>query len=446
MNLTIIGCGYVGLVTGACFAEMGNRVNCVEIDPVKLARLQTGEVPFYEPGLQEMMSKNIRAKRLSFTHNIEAAIDGTSICFIAVGTPSRPDESADLSYVFEVAHAIGRCVKQSLIVVTKSTVPVGTAEQIRGIIANELARRGRTDIPFEMASNPEFLKEGSAIEDFMKPDRVIIGADSDTTGQSIKQLYEVFVRNQRPVLLMDVKSAEMAKYAANAMLATRISFMNEIARLCDATGADIENVRQGIGSDRRIGSAFLYAGTGYGGSCFSKDVPELIVTGANHGLAMEVCRAVEAVNQRQKKILVDLVVRRFGENLAGRHFAVWGLAFKPHTDDMRGAPSLNVIRGLIKRGATIAAYDPVATAQAQSLLADVADSIQYHDNALDVLQNADAAVLVTEWFEFRQIDFAAVMERLKSPILFDGRNQYSPAKMKQQGIEYYCIGRAAHEK
>ena len=441
MNLVMIGCGYVGLVTGVCFADMGNRVVCVEVNEGKLSRLVNGEVPFYEPGLQELMTKNVQAKRLFFTQNIAEAIKEAAICFIAVGTPPQEDQSADLTYVFEAARSIGRHVQKELLVVTKSTVPVGTAAKVRAIIDEELKDRQREDIKVDLASNPEFLKEGTAIDDFMKPDRVIIGADTDQTAQIMKQLYEAFVRNQHPVLIMDVKSAEMTKYAANAMLAARISFMNEIAHVCDAAGADIENVRLGIGSDRRIGQSFLYAGAGYGGSCFSKDVPELIVTGRKFGVPMDLCRAVEAVNNRQKAYLIELVTRRFSNDLTGKHFAIWGLAFKPHTDDMRGAPSLTVIRGLVERGATVAVYDPVAISAAQVLLADCGNSLQYCDNSLDVLQNADAVLLLTEWREFRQIDFSSVVARLKSPIVFDGRNQYSTVQMKKFGIEYYCIGR-----
>ncbi|TWH47605.1 UDP-glucose/GDP-mannose dehydrogenase family protein [Sporomusa sp. KB1] len=444
MNICVIGTGYVGLVTGTCFAEMGNKVWCVDVDTEKIARLKSGILPIYEPGLKELVMKNVAEERLAFSTQLEEGLKDAVVCFIAVGTPPGEDGSADVSYVLDAASNIGATMNKYLIVVNKSTVPVGTADKVKNIIKQQLTVRAQADLEFDVVSNPEFLKEGAAVADFMRPDRVVIGTDNVRTAELMKQLYEPFSRNQQPILIMDIKSAEITKYAANAMLATRISFMNEIAQLCDKVGGDIANVRLGIGSDSRIGMQFLYAGSGYGGSCFPKDVKELVSTGCKNGIAMDVVSAVEAVNERQKYYLVDMVKKRFGEALNGRRFALWGLAFKPQTDDMREAPSITIIKSLIDMGATIQAYDPEAIEQAKTVLGDYAASITYSKDMLEAVQNADALLVVTEWRQFRQPDFVEIKSKMNQPVIFDGRNQYRTEQMARLGFEYYCIGRSCY--
>ena len=440
MKICVVGTGYVGLVTGTCFAEMGHKVCCVDADAAKVIQLQAGESTLSEPGLKDLVQANLQARRLRFTTELPEGLKDAAICFIAVGTPSLPDGSTDVSMVMAVATEIGRCLKQELIVVNKSTVPVGTTEQVAARVRQELVARGLEKLTVEVVSNPEFLKEGEAVEDFMKPDRIVIGADSPHAIEQMRELYEPFVRNQHPVLIMDVRSAEMTKYAANAMLALRISFMNEISVLCEKAGGDIAQVRSGIGSDLRIGMDFLNAGVGYGGSCFPKDVRELIHLGDKLGLPMEIVQAVDRVNERQKQQFADRVSAYFGEDLSGRKLAVWGLAFKPLTDDMREAPSLVVLRQLAAKGACFAAYDPQAVAQARRLFA--ADfPIQYSQDMMEALDGADALLLLTEWRQFRRPDFQEMKQRLKQAVIFDGRNQYNPRQLRQQGFEYFCIGR-----
>jgi UDPglucose 6-dehydrogenase len=440
MKICVVGTGYVGLVTGTCLAETGNTVWCVDADEAKINNLQLGKLPIYEPGLKEIVERNVKEGRLHFLVDIGPALENALFCFIAVGTPADIDGAADLSQVCDAARMIGSNMLHYLIVINKSTVPVGTAEKVREIILQELSSRDLT-IEFDVVSNPEFLKEGVAIEDFMRPDRVVIGTDNIRTAELMKQLYEPFVRNQHPILVTDIKSAEITKYAANAMLATRISFMNEIARLCDQVGADIASVRKGIGTDRRIGMQFLYAGTGYGGSCFPKDVKELISTGRKHGLDMEIVTAVDRVNEWQKKYLVEMILKKYGEDLTGKRFAVWGLAFKPQTDDMREAPSVVIIQSLVSMGATITAYDPEAVEQAEKVLAREVGRLRYTGCMMDALDDADALLLITEWRQFQQPDFAEMKRRLHKPVVFDGRNQYEPGQMTKLGFEYYCIGR-----
>ena len=445
MRICIIGTGYVGLVTGTCFSEMGNQVTCVDISQDKINMLKAGEVPIYEPGLKELISSNQKNNRLTFTTNLEEGIKSALCIFIAVGTPPGEDGSADLQYVLQVARNIGDLIDGYTIIINKSTVPVGTAEKVRQTITEQLQRRNMGHIEFDVVSNPEFLKEGSAIEDFMRPDRIIIGTDNVRTAELMKQLYEPFVRNEHPIHIMDIKSAELSKYAANAMLATRISFMNEIAKLCDKVGADVASVRIGIGSDSRIGMPFLYAGIGYGGSCFPKDVKALIRTGEDFDIPMDVIQAVEKVNECQKLYLVDMIVQKYGNNLNGKVFGVWGLAFKPQTDDMREAPSVAIINQLIQHGAQVVAYDPEAIEQAKVIFKHIStDKLQFVSDKQDVLLNANALLLLTEWREFRQTDLQAVKREMAEPVIFDGRNQYDPVKMKELGFEYYCIGRNKH--
>ncbi|SFM05326.1 UDP-glucose dehydrogenase family protein [Pelosinus propionicus] len=441
MNICVIGTGYVGLITGTCFADMGNKVWCVDIDAQKIKKLKQGKIPIYEPGLQELVTKNMQEGRLEFTSAIKDGIKDALFCFIAVGTPTGIDGVADISAIQAVANKISINMDKYLIIVNKSTVPVGTASQIRNIIKEQLKARKREDLEFDIVSNPEFLKEGAAIEDFMHPDRIVIGTDNIRTAELMKQLYEPFVRNQNPILIMDITSAELTKYAANAMLATRISFMNEMARLCDQVGGDIAHVRLGIGTDRRIGMPFLYAGAGYGGSCFPKDVKAIINTGSENGVSMDIIAAVEKVNENQKYYLVEMLLKRFGEDLTGKKFGVWGLAFKPQTDDMREAPSIVIIRELLFRGATVTAYDPEAIEQAKKVFADCEQHIQYVDDSKKAIQNVDALIVITEWRQFRQPDLNELKCHMKSPIIFDGRNQYKPNIMKENGFEYYCIGR-----
>ncbi|WP_082079917.1 UDP-glucose dehydrogenase family protein [Cupriavidus basilensis] len=454
MKITIIGSGYVGLVTGTCLAELGNDVLCLDLDATKIEMLNAGEVPIYEPGLKELIERNHAAGRLRFTSDIEASVSFGDIQFIAVGTPPDEDGSADLRYVLAAARNIGRYMTTPKIVVDKSTVPVGTGTQVSECIAAQLQERGLPALDFAIVSNPEFLKEGAAIEDFMRPDRIVIGTDAGPAGQkardTMRALYAPFTRNHDRILNMDIASAEFTKYAANAMLATRISFMNELANLADVVGADIELVRQGIGSDPRIGYSFLYAGTGYGGSCFPKDVQALEHTAAEHGQTPRILAAVEAVNHDQKRILVQKIIGHYGEDLSGLTFALWGLAFKPNTDDMRAAPSRVIIKELLARGASVRAFDPVAMEEARHAIhADLANEgtaaarIHFAVDQAAALQGANALIVVTEWKSFRSPDFTAIAAALREPVIFDGRNLYEPAELSQLGFTYYGIGRKA---
>lgn len=444
MNIAIVGAGYVGLVAAACFAETGNIVWCVDQNVTKIQNLQAGIMPIYEPGLQELVDKNKREGRLHFSSDLEPALEKALVCFLAVGTPPGADGSSDLTEVYSVAGEIGRLLDHGLIVVNKSTVPVGTADAVRRIIGEKLAERGKDRLKCDVVSNPEFLKEGAALDDFLRPDRVVVGTDNDSAAEVMRQLYEPFLRNQHPLLIMDIKSAEMTKYAANAMLATRISFINEIARLCDKVGADILSVRQGVGTDSRIGMQFLYAGAGYGGSCFPKDVQQLIHMGGKNGLEMEIVKAVERVNEKQKYYLVEMISRYFGNNLSNKKFAVWGLAFKPQTDDMREAPAAVIINALVRAGASVRAFDPEAVRQAREVLAGCAQSVHYVEHMMEALNDADALILITEWRQFRQPDFQEMKRRMRQPLIFDGRNQYDPNRLSDLGFEYYCIGRGHH--
>ena len=441
MKITVVGTGYVGLVTGACLAEMGNHVLCLDVDTDKIAALRQGVIPIYEPNLEDMVRRNAAAQRLEFTTDTDRAVAHGTLQFIAVGTPPDEDGSADLRHVIAAAEAIGARMTDYKVVIDKSTVPVGTAERVREVVAAALARRG-VAVDFAVVSNPEFLKEGAAVNDFMRPDRVVIGADDERAVLLMRALYSPYVRNRDRVLVMDVKSAEFTKYAANAMLATRISFMNELARVAEVVGADIELVRQGIGSDPRIGTQFLYAGCGYGGSCFPKDVKALIHSGGQAGHELKLLKAVEAVNETQKRVLADKVVARFGADLTGRRFALWGLAFKPGTDDLREAPSRVLIEQLTQRGAEIVAYDPVAMDEARRVMS-LQPRLRYAESASAALAGADALVIVTEWKEFRSPDFDAIRHSLREPVVFDGRNLFEPALMKTLGIEYHAIGRGA---
>ncbi len=441
MKVTIFGAGYVGLVTGACLSEMGNHVVCVDVDARKIERLQRGEIPIHEPGLDALVQRNAAAGRLQFTQDTAAAVAHGTLQIIGVGTPPDEDGSADLQYVLAVARSIGRLMTDYKVVIDKSTVPVGTADKVRSAIAEELAARG-VPLDYAVVSNPEFLKEGAAIDDFMKPDRIVVGSDDARATLLMRALYAPFMRNHERLVVMDVKSAEFTKYAANAMLATRISFMNELARLADRVGADIEWVRKGIGSDPRIGTHFLYPGTGYGGSCFPKDVKALIRTARDHGVPLRVLQAVEDANEAQKMILVERVVQRYGDDLAGRTFALWGLAFKPNTDDMREAPSRVVIGELLARGASIRAYDPVALAEAARIFG-VTPGLTLVNSAMAAVQGADALLIATEWREFRTPDFDALKAALRQPLVLDGRNLYEPALMAAMGIDYVAVGRGA---
>jgi UDPglucose 6-dehydrogenase len=439
MKITVIGTGYVGLVSGTCLADVGNDVLCLDLDAAKIRTLNEGGIPIYEPGLEAMVSRNVAAGRLRFTTDIEAAVAHGVIQFIAVGTPPDEDGSADLKYVVAAARNVGRHMADYKVVVDKSTVPVGTADKVREAIAEELLARA-ANLDFSVVSNPEFLKEGAAVDDFMKPDRIVVGADDPRAIELMRELYAPFQRNHERLIVMDVKSAELTKYAANAMLATRISFMNELANLAEKLGADIELVRKGIGSDPRIGFHFLYPGVGYGGSCFPKDVQALIRTAQDAGQNLQVLQSVEAANEAQKSVLTGKITRRLGENLHGKIFALWGLAFKPNTDDMREAPSLVLIAGLLERGASIRAYDPVAVHEAKRILGDDA-RISYAETPMDALDGTDALVIVTEWKEFRSPDFAAIKAKLKTPVIFDGRNLYEPSAPRKAGLEYFAIGR-----
>jgi UDPglucose 6-dehydrogenase len=439
LKITVTGTGYVGLVSGACLAEVGNDVLCLDLDAEKIRILESGGIPIHEPGLLEMVARNRAAGRLRFTTNVAEAVEHGLLQFIAVGTPPDEDGSADLQYVVAAARAIGRHMNGYKVVVGKSTVPVGTADRVRTTIQEELVARGlKTE--FSTVSNPEFLKEGAAVEDFMRPDRIIVGAEDAQAIDLMRQLYAPFQRSHERLIVMDVRSAELTKYAANAMLATRISFMNELANLAEKLGADIELVRQGIGSDPRIGYQFLYPGCGYGGSCFPKDVQALNRTARDAGGDLRVLNAVEAANEFQKGVLGHKIVGQFGETLSGRRFAIWGLAFKPNTDDMREAPSRRVIADLLARGANVSVYDPVAMDEARRIFG-AEPRIDYAESPADALQGADALVIVTEWKEFRSPDFDEMKRRLKAPLVFDGRNLYDPAAMRAAGIDYHAIGR-----
>ena len=440
MKVTVVGTGYVGLVSGTCLAEVGNDVLCLDVDPEKIRILKEGGIPIFEPGLLDMVKRNVAAGRLRFTTDVAEAVAHGTIQFIAVGTPPDEDGSADLQYVTAAARSIGKHMTDFKVVVDKSTVPVGTADKVSAAIAEELAARG-VPLEYSVVSNPEFLKEGAAVDDFMRPDRIVIGADNERAVDLMRALYAPFQRNHERLIVMDVRSAELTKYAANAMLATRISFMNELANLAEKLGADIEHVRQGIGSDPRIGYHFLYPGCGYGGSCFPKDVQALQRTARlDAGIELKVLNAVEEANDDQKRVLTAKVKARFGNDLKGRKFAVWGLAFKPNTDDMREAPSRYLLADLFEAGATVSAYDPVAMHEAQRVFANE-PRLSYAENPMAALDDADALIIVTEWKEFRSPDFAAVKVKLKQPVIFDGRNLYEPKTPRSFGIEYFAIGR-----
>jgi UDPglucose 6-dehydrogenase len=431
MNICVIGTGYVGLVVGTCFAETGNRVTCVDIDEAKIQGLRKGKVPIYEPGLEELIARNAEEGRLFFSTDLGEAVRKAKVCFIAVGTPPGEDGSADLRHVLSVARTIGENLNDYKVIVNKSTVPVGTAQKVRAEIEKH------TKVEFDVVSNPEFLKEGAAIDDFMMPDRVVIGSSSQRATDVMQELYAPFLRTGKPILVMDTASAEMTKYAANAMLATRISFMNEMAQICERVGADVNEVRKGIATDSRIGFPFLFAGIGYGGSCFPKDVRALWKTAEEHGYHPRIIEAVEEVNRAQKSILFEKIKKHFGGSLKSKHLAVWGLAFKPKTDDMREAPSVVLIKLLLEAGATITAFDPEAMREAQRVL----DSqVRYAPNALAALEGADALILVTEWNEFRQVDVEEIKRLLKQPVLFDGRNIFVPSRMRNVGFTYYGVG------
>ncbi len=441
MNLTVIGTGYVGLVSGTCFAEMGNTVTCVDIDHKKIDNLKKGVIPIYEPGLEAMVKRNVQNNTLHFSTNLSAHLNKCEVAFIAVGTPMGQDGSADLQYVLQVATEIGRSMQHPLIIVDKSTVPVGTADKVKTTIQKELDKR-KVSLDFSVVSNPEFLKEGDAINDFMKPDRVVIGADKEEAAIKMRTLYSPFFRSSVDRLItMDVRSAEMTKYVANAMLATKISFMNEIANICELVGADVNKVRIGIGSDSRIGYSFIYPGSGYGGSCFPKDVKALKKTAEEHGYNARLISSVEEVNDKQKLVIAKKVVSRFGEDLKEKTFAIWGLAFKPETDDMREAPALYLIKELVSRGAKIQAYDPKAMEEAQHFYLKDIQGITYYNSKYETLKNADAMILMTEWKEFRSPDFEELKVQLNFPIIFDGRNQYNSVLMTEKGFEYYQIGK-----
>ena len=440
MNITVVGSGYVGLVSGACFAEMGNIVTCVDIDSVKIEKLNQGIIPIFEHGLEQMVLKNVKNKNLFFTVNLGEAISDAEIVFIAVGTPMGNDGSADLQYVLDVAKSIGQSMQKRLIVVDKSTVPIGTADKVKTTIQKELDKRN-SDLHIDVVSNPEFLKEGAAIADFMKPDRVVIGTDSDYATLKMKQLYHPFCMSRDRLISMDIRSAEMTKYAANAMLATKISFMNEIANICEKVGADANQVRIGIGSDQRIGYNFIYPGAGYGGSCFPKDVKALTKIAKENGYNAKLIIAVENVNDAQKLIIAEKIVNRFGENLLGFTFGIWGLAFKPGTDDMREAPAIYVIKELVSRGANIKAYDPKAVNEAKEHYLKGMKNIEYVASKYEVLNNSDALILLTEWKEFRSPDFEEIKNQLKNSIIFDGRNQYNTFNLEELGFEYHQIGK-----
>ncbi|MFA6989616.1 MAG: UDP-glucose/GDP-mannose dehydrogenase family protein [Candidatus Gastranaerophilaceae bacterium] len=432
MKICVVGTGYVGLVAGTCLAEMGNDVICVDKDQNKLNKLRQGIIPIYEPGLDELIKVNVSENRLTFTDNLDEAVKKSLVCFIAVGTPQGDDGSCDLGTVFGVAKSIAQSMDDYKVIVDKSTVPVGTAEKVTEII------KANTEHDFDVVSNPEFLKQGAAVDDFLKPDRVIIGSESQRATEIMQEIYSPFLRTGNPVIVMDVKSAEMSKYAANSFLATKISFANEIANLCEKVGADAEQVRIGMSTDRRIGNQFLFPGLGYGGSCFPKDVKALIRVAQDNGCDASILKAADELNQKQRYLFLKKIIGRFGENLSGKTFAIWGLAFKPRTNDMREAPAITIINELLKKGASIRAYDPKAIDTAFEIFGD---KIQYTQNNYEALQNADALILLTEWNEFRRPDFDRIKESLKNMVIFDGRNQYDPKRMQQRGFEYYCIGK-----
>ena len=436
MKIAVVGTGYVGLVTGTCLAEVGTNVTCVDIDKKKIEGLKSGVMPIYEPGLEPMVTRNYKKGKLHFSTDITSAIKDADVAFIAVGTPPGEDGSADLQYVLKVASQIGANMNSYGVVVTKSTVPVGTAKKVRAAVQEQLDARG-VDIDFDIASNPEFLKEGAAIDDFMKPDRIVVGVDTAKAEETMGKLYKPFIMNGHPLIFMDIPSAEMTKYAANSMLATRISFMNDIANLCEIMGADVNAVRKGIGSDPRIGSRFIYAGIGYGGSCFPKDVKALIETGKQNNYRMRILEAVEDVNESQKSVLFNKLTSSLGTDLSGKTFAMWGLSFKPNTDDMREAPSLVLIDKINAAGGKVVAYDPVAMPETKHMIGDI---ITYVDEPYQALDGADALLLVTEWSEFKLLDFDEVTKRLKNKLIFDGRNIYDRKEMAEMGYEYYCIG------
>lgn len=447
MNITIIGTGYVGLVTGACFSEMGNTVTCVDVDQEKLKRLRQGEIPIYEPGLEAVVKRNVEAGLLNFTESLSSAMEISSIYMIAVGTPPNEDGSADLKHVIEVAKEIGRHLGGYAVIVNKSTVPVGTAEKVKAAIIEELSKRG-VSVDFDVVSNPEFLKEGDAVNDFMRPDRIIVGTDSEKALDVMKKVYASFSRTRDKMICMGVRDAELTKYAANSLLATKISFMNEMSTLCDLLNVDIENVRKGIGSDQRIGYSFIYPGCGYGGSCFPKDVKALIRTSQELGFDPKILQAVEYRNNRQKERLFEKITAHFGNDLSGKRFGVWGLSFKPGTDDMREASSIVLINQLMEKGALVQAYDPVAMTEAIKMFkkADMEEGrLSFSEHQYDALKQADAMVLVTEWKPFRQPDFIVMKKLMRSPVIFDGRNQYHPDQIEGTGFIYYGIGRAFHD-
>ncbi len=437
MKIAVVGTGYVGLVSGTCFAETGTIVTCVDVNAAKISQLNQGIIPIYEPGLEDMVKRNVEKQRLSFTTSIKDAMVGAEAIFIAVGTPPDEDGSADLKHVLAVAKEIGENLQTYTVVINKSTVPVGTAQKVKNAVALELQKRGVT-IPFDVASNPEFLKEGNAIDDFLKPDRIVIGTETEEAQKMMTKLYKPFLLNGHPIIFMDLLSAELTKYAANAMLATKISFMNDIANLCEIVGADVNLVRKGIGSDSRIGNKFIYAGAGYGGSCFPKDVKALIKTAKDHHHSLEILKSVENVNERQKLVVYNKVKDFFNGNLKGKKIAMWGLSFKPNTDDMREAPSLVIIENLLKDGATVSAYDPVAMPEAKHTLGD---TIHFANSPYEATKGADALVLITEWSEFRIIDFDQLEKTMNQKAIFDGRNIYDPEEMIERGYVYYSIGR-----
>ncbi len=437
MKISVVGTGYVGLVSGTCFSQTGIDVVCVDVDESKINKLNNGQIPIYEPGLEDIFKYNVEKGRLSFTTSLKDSLVDSEAVFIAVGTPPDEDGSADLKYVLGVAREIGRHMDHYMVIVTKSTVPVGTSMKVKAAILDELKKRGE-DIPFDVASNPEFLKEGSAVDDFLKPDRIVVGIESPEAEKTMRKLYKAFLLNGHPILFMDISSSEMTKYAANSMLATKISFMNDIANLCELVGADVSQVRKGIGSDARIGNKFIYPGTGYGGSCFPKDVQALVRTADEYGHSLDILKAVEAVNYRQKEVLIKKIKLHFGENLKGLKFGMWGLAFKPKTDDMREAPSLVIIDKLLKEGASIIAFDPVAQEEAHRVLGD---SIAYAKDEYDALIDCDALIIVTEWPEFRNPNFRVIEKLLKTKTIFDGRNIFEPEEMQDLKFNYYSIGR-----
>jgi UDPglucose 6-dehydrogenase len=440
MKITIVGTGYVGLVTGTCFAETGVEVTCIDKDKEKINKLKNSIVPIYEPGLEKLVERNIQKQTLSFSTDIRSSLPDSDVVFIAVGTPQEEDGSADLRNVLKVARDIGKIIEKYIVIVTKSTVPVGTAEQVRDAIRDELKKRNR-EIPFDLASNPEFLKEGNAVEDFLRPDRIVIGVDSESAEKIMKRLYHPFLLNNHPLIFMDIPSAELTKYAANSMLATKISFMNEIANLCELTGADVNMVRIGIGSDPRIGNKFIYAGAGYGGSCFPKDIRALIRTADEKGYSLKILNAVDKVNNAQKEVLINKILRHFGPDVENRIISIWGLSFKPNTDDMREAPALTIIQKLLEKKARINVYDPVAIDECRRR---IGDSINYNKDRYEALIDSDALVVITEWPEFRVLNYRVMEKLMKGKVIFDGRNIYDPSEMKEFGFTYYGIGRGRH--